>query len=426
MTLASPFFLSIFLPLSVSGLLLLQKTRLKQAWLLLCSAIFLAFSIPQGGWISLLLLLGAALLPRLGRKGAVAAVAWALGGLTALKLLGVSWPLGFSFIAIQGIAYALEVLRGGAPGSLSDSLLYLSFFPKIAAGPVCRFSAFTAAARNACVSWEGLAEGLRLLILGLAKKLLLAESLSPLARAGFLPGAHPLACLITLISAPLFVYFDFSGYTDMARGAARMLGVALPENFRQPFAALSLRDFWRRWHISLSAFLRDALYIPLGGSRRGKARTVRNLFLVFLTMGLWHGFTWPYLLFGLWHACFAALEHIGALRPQRWPRGLARGYVLGVSAVGFVLFLAPSLHSFAGLFGALLQPGSFSGWQQCLALLSPTALAALAVSALLASFPVRLPEKAKALRLPALLLLLVACYAHLLAQGYSPFLYAQF
>ena len=426
MALARPFFLSLFLPISVAGLLLLQKTRLKQAWLLLCSALFLAFSLPQGGWLSLGLLLGAALLPRLGKKGAIAAVVWALGGLLALKLLRVPWPLGFSFIAIQGIAYALEILRGGSPGSLGDSLLYLSFFPKVTAGPVCRFSTFSAAARQARVFWEGLAEGLRLLILGLGKKLLLAENLLPLAQAGFQAGAHPLACLTALLAAPLFVYFDFSGYTDIARGAARMLGVTLPENFRQPFQACSLRDFWRRWHISLSSFLRDALYIPLGGSRRGKARTVRNLFLVFLAMGLWHGFSWPYLLFGLWHACFTALEHLGALRPERWPRPLARGYTLCVAAVGFMLFLAPSLPQFACVFSGLFHPGNFSSWQQCLALLSPTALLALAASACLALFPFRLPKKAAVLRVPALLLLLIVCYAHLLAQGYSPFLYAQF
>ena len=433
MTLASPLFLSAFLPLCALGLLLLKKTRYASAWLLLCSCAFLALAENLSGWtwaLIPLLSLAAFFLPRFGRRGAAAYVLLAVGMLAALKCTGAPWPIGLSFVALQGVSYALDAAKTGAArtNKLSDTLLYTLFFPKLAAGPLCRFDAFQREARGARVTWDHMLHGLLLLIFGLSKKLLLADRLLPLLKGGFEAGAHPLFCLITLIACPIYVYLDFSGYTDMARGAARMLGVRLPENFDAPFSAASMRDFWRRWHITLSAFLRDYVYIPLGGSRKGRARAALNALIVFLLMGLWHGATGPYLLFGLWHGALAALERLEVIRPQRWPRALSRGYTLVCVAVGFVLFMAPDVQA-AGraLVGIFRWNPSFSAWQAALAGLTPLCCAALPVGIALAFCPrARIQRIDLRLLGAAAVLLLMLCYMAALAGGYSPFLYAQF
>lgn len=429
----SPLFLSAFLPVCALGLLLLRKTRLKPLWLLLFSCAFfaLAETLSEPAWAVIpLLSLAAYFLPRFGKRGAAAYIVLAVGVLAVLKGAGARWPVGLSFVALQGISYALDAVKTGTArtNKLSDCLLYTLFFPKLAAGPLCRFDAFKEEIKGARVSWDNVLNGLLLLISGLSKKLLLADRLLPLLRVGFAPGAHPLACLITLIACPIYVYLDFSGYTDMARGAARILGIRLPENFNAPFSAVSMRDFWRRWHITLSAFLRDYVYIPLGGSRRGRARAAVNTMIVFLLMGLWHGAAGPYILFGLWHGALSALERLNVLRPQKWPRVLARGYALLAVAVGFVVFMAPSAFSAGDALAGLLRWNlSFDSLQAALAALSPLNCAALGAGAALAFFP-----RAAARRLPPALLgaaaavLLILCYMAALAGGYAPFLYAQF
>lgn len=461
MALTSPLFLSVFLPLVTAGLFLLRKS--KNTWLLLCSCVFFAFSadLTSPAFLAVpLLALSAFFLPRLGRKGAAFYTALALLTLLAFKLLPVAWPMGLSFVALQGISYALDTTGGVAPrgkreisaadaagcgaaqkgqkqnarvitacapaSSLKDGLLYTLFFPKLAAGPLCRFPNFIEALRGAGVTLDGLDAGLKLLTIGLSKKLLIADRLLPLAKGAFEAPAHPLASLLALIACPLYVYYDFSGYTDMARGAAKMLGISLPQNFDRPFSARSLRDFWRRWHITLSAFLRTYVYFPLGGSRVSNARTALNLLAVFLLMGAWHGLTAPYLCFGLWHGALLALEHLGVLKPDKWPRPLARLYTLLCVAVGFVLFLSPSLGAAFNALGA--RDTSFLALQAALAPLSPLTLAALALAAALPCVRLAAPARGarRALMDAAFFLLLIVCYMEALTNGYSPFLYAQF
>lgn len=433
MTLSSPLFLSAFLPLCAAGLLLLGKTRFKGAWLLLCSCAFfaLAADFSSRTWVLIpALALGAYYLPRLFRGGAAVYTALAVGVLFLLKLLGAAQPVGLSFVALQGICYALAAAKasGGRVGGLTDALLYTLFFPKLAAGPLCRVEPFLEESRRAGVSWASLLEGLPLLIFGLSKKLIIADHLLPLAQGGFAQGAHPLSCLLALIACPLYVYYDFSGYTDMARGAALVLGIRLPENFNRPFSARSIRDFWRRWHITLSSFLRDTVYIPLGGSRAGALRTARNLLAVFLLMGLWHGVTGPYILFGLWHGALMLLERFALPKREAWPRAVQRGLTLLAVALGFVLFLAPSVGAAAGVIKGLASWNlSFPAWQAARAALSPLSLLALGAGLALLFLP-RIGERRR-LTWPYFILLtalLLLCYAAALAGGYSPFLYAQF
>ena len=416
-----PLYWSALLPLMLAGLLLTRKKpRLTRWWLTLLSVAFLIGAAP-GLWpLTMVMALLAWALPKLGRKAALGYVALSLTTLTALKLLRVDWPTGLSFVLLQGIAYGLDVTSGrAAPGTLTETVTYLTFFPKLSAGPLARFGAFReelgqAAARGATVE-----QGLSLAIRGLGRKLLIADNLRPLALAAFTDHPHPLAGLLSLLTCALYVYHDFMGATDMARGVALMAGIRLPENFNRPFSALSLRDFWRRWHMSLSGFMRDYLYIPLGGSRRGRGRTTVNLLIVFVAMGLWHGFTWPFLLFGLWHGLLMALEHSDAVKPSAWPRALARLYTLAVVFVSFVIFMAPDATALVRDFSL-----SYASWQSVRALISPLSMGALALGIALPCLP-ELPCPAW-LRRAALLLLLVICYAHLLAAGFAPLLYAQF
>lgn len=416
-----PLYWSALLPVMLAGLLIARKKpRLTRWWLMLLSVAFLIWAQPGFWWGTLLMVFLAWAMPRGGRRYALGYAALSLGVLAVLKLLRADWPTGLSFVLLQGIAYGLDVTdRKAVPGTLTETVTYLTFFPKLSAGPLARFGDFRAELERAALRWETVEQGLTLAIAGLGRKLLIADNLRPLALAAFAEHPHPLAGALSLATCALYVYHDFMGATDMARGVALMAGIELPGNFDRPFSALSLRDFWRRWHMSLSGFMREYVYIPLGGSRRGRGRTVINLFVVFVAMGLWHGFTWPFLIFGLWHGLFMALEHSGALKPSEWPRALSRAYTLAVVCVSFVIFMAPDAASLVKGFSL-----SFVSWQDVRLLISPLAVAALALGVALPCLP-----KANCpawLRRAAALALLVVCYAHLLAAGFAPLLYAQF
>lgn len=416
LSMLNPLYWSFLLPAALAGFWACRRwPRVQLWWLLLCSGTFLVWMQPLWWPLTLGLMLLAWLAPRF-RHGAAAFAALAVAVLAGMKLSGQAWPMGLSFVILQCIAYAADAARDASlRGSLPETLLYAGFFPKLSAGPVCRFGAFRQELRTAALSADNLEQGLLRLSTGLGKKLLLADSLHPIAMAVFNGEAHPLALALSLVCCPLYVYFDFSGCTDMALGAARLFGIALPENFNRPFRAASIRDFWRRWHMSLSGFLRDYVYIPLGGSRRGKNRTLLNVTIVFLLMGLWHGLTWGYLLFGLWHALFMVLEHAGLLRPAAWKRPLARLYTLAVVSLGFVIFMATGLPQLSFTYAA---------WQMALLPLSP-----MAVLAVIAALILLLCE-GRALPLPLrrllALALLALCWAHMAAGGYMPMLYAQF
>lgn len=416
LSMLSPLYWSILMPAALAGFLACRRwPGISRAWLLICSGAFLIWMQPHWWWLTLLLVLLAWLAPLAGKRGAAAYALLAVAVMAGMKLSGQAWPLGFSFVILQGIAYAVEAGKEAQRGSLMDVALYTLFFPKLSAGPVCRFGSFSEQLRSAAVTADHLEEGLLRISGGMAKKLLIADSLYPLATAAFGQAVHPMTLLLSLVCCPLYVYFDFSGCTDMALGVAGLMGVILPENFNRPFRAASVRDFWRRWHMSLSGFLRDHVYIPLGGNRRGKARTLLNVTAVFLLMGLWHGLSWNYLLFGVWHALFMVLEHGGVLRPEGWKPMAARLYTLAVASVGFVIFMAAGVPQ--------LSVG-YAAWQAALLPLSPKAVLALLVAiTLLFVEGKRLPKPLHRLLAVALL---AVCWAHMAAGGYMPMLYAQF
>lgn len=290
----------------------------------------------------------------------------ALLGMAGLHLPSVALaaPLGISFYTFHAISYLVDTYRHKAPVQKDPIRLaiYMAAFPKILAGPITRYA--DAAGELVCrtVSRENFVYGIERFVAGFAKKVLIANPLSSVADAAFAIPAGDLdapGAWAGIICYTLQIYFDFSGYSDMAIGLGRMFGFTFPENFNFPYISQSVREFWQRWHISLSTWFRDYLYIPLGGNRRGTARNYSNLFVVFLLCGLWHGASWNFVVWGGWYGLFLVLERtrFGAFMQSAW-RPLRHLYLLLVVVIGWVFFRTDSLGMAAAY---LLAMSGFSG-----------------------------------------------------------------
>jgi len=226
----------------------------------------------------------------------------------------VTLPIGISFFTFQGMSYMLDVWRRETRAYRNplDILLCISFFPHLIAGPIVRINHLGQQLRQRSRSLDDMCAGASRFLWGLAKKVLIADYCARVADAGFGSDADtlpPQAAWLALLAYTLQIYFDFSGYSDMAIGLARLFGFRFPENFNHPYASVSITDFWRRWHMSLSQWFRDYLYIPLGGNRGPKFAHYRNVLFVFLVTGLWHGASWTFVLWGLYHGILVACEH---------------------------------------------------------------------------------------------------------------------
>ncbi len=377
MALDSPLFLFLFLP-ALLGLYAVTPSRLRGGLLLAASLGFYAWS--DVGSLPVFLVsivfnmaLGMALgkaqdaaRPRLLALGVVANLGFLayakyftffFGHIPALAGLGPkSLPLGVSFFTFSAVAYLVDVSRRACPVETNPIRfgLFLAFFAKITAGPIARIQDMR---QHAGLNLDDLAEGFRRLALGLGKKVLIAGQLGALADAAFGERAGNLdmgTAWLGLVCYALQLYFDFSGYTDMAVGLGRMFGYKLPENFNYPYTAQSVREFWRRWHITLSSWFRDYLYIPLGGGRVAPWRVQLNLLIVFTLCGLWHGASWSFVVWGLWHGLFLALERtfVGKML-DRAPRPFRHLYALLAVGLGWVFFRAADFHAALNYFQAL-------------------------------------------------------------------------
>ena len=272
-------------------------------------------------------------------------------GTGSLPVLHLALPIGISFYTFHQISYVVDVYTGRreAQRELVAFVTYVAMFPQLIAGPIVRYweIADQLGARTTS-RLDDLADGFPRFCLGLAKKVVVADSIAPIVNAGF---GTPTGVLDTrtawlaVLAYTLQIYFDFSGYSDMAIGLGRMLGFQLPENFNRPYSATSITDFWRRWHMSLSRWFRDYLYIPLGGNRRGRVRTYLNLATVFLLVGLWHGANWTFVVWGAYHGGLLVLERIVGLEEPRGALEAAarRTGTLLLVAVGWVFFRSPNL-----------------------------------------------------------------------------------
>ncbi|NRB05160.1 MAG: MBOAT family protein [Rhodobacteraceae bacterium] len=358
----------------------------------------------------------------------------ALGG-ADVTVPSIILPIGISFHTFQSISYIIDVSRKDAPPArnLIDFLAFGSLFPQLIAGPVLRYKDLADQFANRVHSPAIFLQGMARFAQGLAMKLLIADNVAPLADRVFAATAPTAAeAWLGAGAYSIQLLFDFAGYSAMAIGLGLMIGFRFIENFNAPYRSQSITEFWRRWHISLSHWLRDYLYLPLGGNRRGKVRTYINLTLTMVLGGLWHGANWTFIVWGAWHGLWLAIERaLGAkTRGSVWPKPLAWVMTMIIVMLGWVVFRAQSLGEAMNVYLGMAGVNGWSisasmGWQ-----IQPTEMAALLIGFILS---VAGREIAQALRtLPAMVrgtgqaaLLGVACLA-LVAQTHSPFLYFQF
>jgi alginate O-acetyltransferase complex protein AlgI len=315
-------------------------------------------------------------------------------GAGSLPPAGLVLPLGISFFTFQGISYLIDISRGEvrAQTSLLKYATYKSMFPQLIAGPIVRYRQIAGKIDGRRVSLFRLRHGVMLFTLGLAQKCLVANTVAYPADALFKLPPGQLTAATAWLAALCYmaqIFFDFAGYSNMAIGMGHMMGFTFPLNFNRPYCAQSVTEFWRRWHMSLSSWFRDYLYLPLGGNRRGPWRTFANLFTVFLLCGLWHGANWTFAVWGLYHGCFLIVERLGLSQvlARLW-RPLRHAYLLLAVCAGWVIFRSDSLSHAAHLFAAMAGWGDGAPTLAPLArFLTPSVATALGVAAAACALP---------------------------------------
>ena len=368
----------------------------------------------------------------------------ALVGADAFALPGLALPLGISFFTFHAISYLVDVHRGGvAPNrSLLAVAVYIAMFPQLIAGPIIRYHTIARRLSGRRMSLGRISAGMRIFVIGLAQKVLIADEVARIAETVFDKlGAPSLAeAWLGLLAYTIQIYFDFAGYSNMAIGLGIALGFSFPRNFRLPYTARSVTEFWRRWHISLSQWLRDYLYVPLGGNRGPAFETYRNLCLVFLACGLWHGANWTFVIWGAHHGAFLIVERAGLGRILAGsPVLLARLYALAAVMSGWVWFRARDLDHALAFFASLAGFHGVSTVSIATHLvLHPATVAAMLLGAVLATVEIdiwratwralgRVALPVYALGDTAAIALFLALSILSVAAGsYSPFLYFRF
>ena len=454
MSFSSLSFLYAFLPLTVILYYLAPSPQWRNGVLLFTSLFFYAWGAPKA--LPLLVGMGALVwLCGLGSEKGLGfchplSLAFVLGSLVLFKYLGffaglvgvkslpaLLLPAGISFTSFQLMAYSIDLRRGQirAERNFFRFLLYISFFPQLLQGPILRYGATAPMLGERTVTLDGAVGGLRRFVRGLAKKVLIADQAAVLAST--LYGQRTLSGTSGLWLAALCygmqVYYDFSGYSDMAIGLGRLFGFKLPENFDYPFAALSVSDFWRRWHMTLSRWFRDYVYIPLGGNRVRRGRFALNLLIVWALTGLWHGASWNYVLWGLYYGVLLVIERLViGKRLERLPVLLHWLVTFALVNIGWVFFCIPDppliLEKLRRMF--VYMP---TDWRALLSLDASVCSKALSLPfALLFSFPILKKAAApeKGMRLIVLngmhLVLLIVCIMFIISSSFTPFVYFNF
>jgi alginate O-acetyltransferase complex protein AlgI len=423
MAFSSPTFLFLFLPLTLLGYLA-APVRLRNVWLLLASMLFYFWG--AGGEISVLLYVGlisffGALIgwragrraeaaraagnqPAMPRAAIISLIALLLVPLFLFKYLPpladfadsigwserfgigpVTWalPLGISFFTFHAISYVVDTARGAIPAerSLRDYLLYLFLFPHQIAGPIVRYAEIVGELKSRRdVRLEMAAYGITRFAWGLAKKVCIADSAGIVADAAFGAAGGDMSAPTAWLAAVAYtvqIYFDFSGYSDMAIGLAMLFGFRFPENFRSPYTALGPADFWRRWHMTLSRWFRDYVYIPLGGSRHGIRREYAALLITFLLTSLWHGATWPFLLWGGLHSLGLLVERVTGIRDSERLLWLRRAVTAVFITAVWVPFRSETLTQTGYIWTAMVTGGLAAPPPVVLVTLTPLTVAAL-------------------------------------------------
>lgn len=363
-------------------------------------------------------------------------------GFESLDLLKIALPFGISFVVFQKISYVVDVSRGttSASGKFTDYLLYILLFPQLIAGPIVKYHDISDQLKKRAHGWSELRAGIYRFSWGLAKKVILADGVAQIADESFglaLPGdVGELGTVLAwagLLAYTLQIYLDFSAYSDMAIGLARIMGFRLLENFDRPYMSHSLTEFWRRWHISLSTFIRDYLYFPLGGSRMGEGRTYLNLWICFLASGLWHGAAWTFVIWGAWHGLFLCLDRLFLIRWLKTLPGIVAQVVTFLIVMfGWLLFRSESLAQVMSYLKSLFIWTPGGRWDVLPE--APFLLWLSVIGVLLSLTPFSHQWRAWARSVPrrhefalvGVALLMIACFSRIANVDFSPFLYFRF
>ncbi len=469
MVFSSAVFLFAFLPSVLIIHTLVRNTTVRNILLIVASLLFYAWGEP----VYVLLLLASIALNFLlgrfvwGRKPVlVIAVVANLAFLVVFKYAGfivqsinmlpfvelkvpqVRMPIGISFYTFQALSYVIDTYREKErePGSLLDVMLYVCLFPQLVAGPIVKYNSVRVQLKSRTVTTEGMADGVQRFIIGLSKKMLIANVMASAVDKMYALEMSQLDTASAWVGAVCYlfqIYFDFSGYSDMAVGMGKMFGFTFPENFNYPYTASSIRDFWKRWHISLTSWFREYLYFPLGGNRKGKVRTMFNRFFVFLCTGIWHGANWTFVVWGIYHGVLTIIEtavesrrkkytgSAGSANASKALRGiLGHIYTLLAVTIGFVIFRADTMGQAAAFIKNMF---SFTrtqyGFMTASSVMSPLFIITMMIAAA-ASTPIlrMVPQRKASLAVGRVctIILYLLCIMEIAAGSYNPFIYFRF
>lgn len=464
MIFSSMFFLWIFLPLTFVGYFVAGK-KLKNVFLLLVSLFFYAWGEPVYILLMLVSILVNYVMARLlviyekQRKVFLVVtitinllllgyykyfdfLVSSVGKVFGLEYesAGIALPVGISFFTFQALSYVVDVYRGEceAEKNILVVALYISFFPQLIAGPIVKYKDIAAQIKERSTSIEGMAYGVRRFLLGLGKKVivsnLLAQTVDKIIGLEISDITGGIAWIVAIFYA-LQIYYDFSGYSDMAIGLGKIFGFDIKENFDYPYISKSIQEFWNRWHISLSSWFKDYLYIPLGGNRKGAIRTYLNLGIVFFATGLWHGASWNFIVWGLYHGFFRVLERLGFHRVLKKSSIFSHVYTMLVVMVGWIFFRITDMGQAFLYVKRMILPWLYTDSNYTILELVDKRVFVIAAFAVLGSGPLqqclkntRIAERYKnsKLEIAYCAVLAVVCISLLASNSYNPFIYFRF
>ena len=466
MVFSSAVFLFIFLPVVILLHTVIQNIKVRNGLLIVASLVFYAFGEP----VYVVMLIGSVavnyifgtLLARNKNKAVLAvAVVVNLALLVVFKYTGflvtsinqifssnipvpdIVMPIGISFYTFQAISYVIDTYRSEDSGKqrFFDVLLYISLFPQLIAGPIVKYNSIKDEIKTRMVTTDGLLHGIRLFVIGLAKKVLIANTVGYAADTVFSMNTSlidmPLAWF-GAICYTLQIYFDFSGYSDMALGIGRMMGFTFPKNFDHPYVASGIRAFWRKWHMSLTAWFREYLYIPLGGNRKGLARQILNSMIVFTCTGIWHGANVTFIVWGVMHGILISVETLIFKKKEQDKFNVLKWiYTMIFVVVGFAIFRADDIAYAMSYVGKMFSFNSFAAARAVgLSFLTPYFITILVLAAIACTPVCRyIADKTKNHKIYNVInygsyvvvaVLLLLCIMNLASTSYNPFIYFRF
>lgn len=457
MVFSSMFFLWIFLPIVILGYYCVGK-KYKNFWLLIASLFFYAWGEPVYILLMLFSILfnyaSAICLDKFSKKKAILLVSVFINlgmlgyykyfgfvaGVFGVEGVSVVLPIGISFFTFQAMSYVIDVYRGHYPAerNILNVAIYISFFPQLIAGPIVNYKDIRQQIYCRKESLEKFAMGVRRFLYGLGKKVIisntLAKSVDMIAEIDLQNVTWVMAWVLAVFYT-LQIYYDFSGYSDMAIGLAKMFGFELKENFEYPYLSKSNGEFWRRWHISLGAWFREYVYIPLGGNRKGKGRTYINLGIVFLLTGLWHGANWNFLIWGIYHGVFCIMERLFLNDYLKKKNIAAHIYEIIVFVVGWIFFRFEDINIAIGYLLRMFLPWNYSEnidgiWQYINHRSCVIAILAILgcgwIQKLLGQRIAIEKLKGGKLELVFCTFMLICCLSLLMSNTYNPFIYFRF